>query len=139
MTAKTAITLTAIYLRESESLARVAATFMAVTAVMEGCSPAMARNRPTPHSPPSPHFFLRGPGRMPHFSVPSFESLAATAHYGPTVPSVSAAVGGKTFRDRLDGRDSIEFRKQPGTKRAGFQGVRLKPPEQPPVDPYYDR
>jgi putative DNA primase/helicase len=37
----------------------------------------------------------------------------------------------KTFRDRLDGRDGIEFRKQPGTKRAGFQGVRLKPAEEP--------
>jgi putative DNA primase/helicase len=45
----------------------------------------------------------------------------------------------KTFRDRLDGRDGIEFRKQPGTKRAGFQGVRLRPPEEPPIDPYYDR
>jgi putative DNA primase/helicase len=45
----------------------------------------------------------------------------------------------KTFRDRLDGRDGIEFRKQPTTKRAGFQGVRLKPPEQLPEDPYYDR
>ena len=45
----------------------------------------------------------------------------------------------KTFRDRLDGRDGIEHRLEPGTKRAGFQGVRLKPPEQPPVDPYYDR
>jgi putative DNA primase/helicase len=45
----------------------------------------------------------------------------------------------KTFRDRLDGRDGIEFRKQPGTKRAGFQGVRLRPPEEPPIDPYYHR
>ena len=45
----------------------------------------------------------------------------------------------KTFRDRLDGRDGIEFRKQPTTKRAGFQGVRLRPPEEPPIDPYYDR
>jgi putative DNA primase/helicase len=45
----------------------------------------------------------------------------------------------KTFRDRLDGRDGIEHRLEPGTKRAGYQGVRLKPPEQPPADPYYDR
>jgi putative DNA primase/helicase len=45
----------------------------------------------------------------------------------------------KTFRDRLDGRDGISHRPEPGTKRAGYQGVHLKPPEQPPVDPYYDR
>jgi putative DNA primase/helicase len=45
----------------------------------------------------------------------------------------------KTFRDRLDGRDGIRYRPEPGTKRAGYQGVRLNPPEQPPVDPYYDR
>ena len=45
----------------------------------------------------------------------------------------------KTFRDRLDGRDGIEHRLESGTRRAGFQGVCLKPPEQPPVDPYYDR
>ena len=44
----------------------------------------------------------------------------------------------KTFRDRLDGRDGIEFRKQPTTKRAGFQGVRLKPAEEPPEHPYLD-
>jgi putative DNA primase/helicase len=44
----------------------------------------------------------------------------------------------KTFRDRLDGRDGVEFRKQPTTKRAGFQGVRLKPAEEPPED-YGDR
>jgi putative DNA primase/helicase len=40
----------------------------------------------------------------------------------------------KTFRDRLDGRDGIEHRLEPITKRAGFQGVRLKPQ----VNPYYD-
>jgi putative DNA primase/helicase len=40
----------------------------------------------------------------------------------------------KTFRDRLDGRDGIRYRLEPGTKRAGFQGVHLK---QPPEDPYY--
>jgi putative DNA primase/helicase len=45
----------------------------------------------------------------------------------------------KTFRDRLDGRDGIEHRLEPGTKRAGYQGARLKPPEQSPMDPYYDR
>jgi putative DNA primase/helicase len=45
----------------------------------------------------------------------------------------------KTFRDRLDGRDGIAFRKQPTTKRAGFQGARLKPAEEPPIDPYYAR
>lgn len=39
----------------------------------------------------------------------------------------------KTFRDRLDGRDGIEFRKHPTTRRAGFQGVRLKPAEEPPA------
>jgi putative DNA primase/helicase len=43
----------------------------------------------------------------------------------------------KTFRDRLDGRDGIEHRLEPGTKRAGYRGVRLKPPEQSPMDPYY--
>jgi putative DNA primase/helicase len=42
----------------------------------------------------------------------------------------------KTFRDRLDGRDGTEHRLEPGTKRAGFKGVCLKPPEQPPVDSY---
>jgi phage/plasmid-associated DNA primase len=43
----------------------------------------------------------------------------------------------KTFRDRLDGRDGIEHQLEPGTKRAGYRGVRLKPPEQSPMDPYY--
>ena len=43
----------------------------------------------------------------------------------------------KTFRDRLDGRNGIWHRLEPGSKRAGYQGVRLKPPEQPPEDPYY--
>jgi putative DNA primase/helicase len=42
----------------------------------------------------------------------------------------------KTFRDRLDGRDGIEHRLEPGTKRAGYRGVRLKAPEQSPMDPY---
>jgi putative DNA primase/helicase len=40
----------------------------------------------------------------------------------------------KTFRDRLDGRDGVTHSLEPGTKRAGYQGVRLKPP---PEDPYY--
>jgi putative DNA primase/helicase len=42
----------------------------------------------------------------------------------------------KTFRDRIERRDGIEHKLQPGTKRAGFQGVRLRPDE-PPEDPYY--
>jgi putative DNA primase/helicase len=37
----------------------------------------------------------------------------------------------KTFRDRLDGRDGIEHRLEPGTKRAGYQGVRVKRIEDP--------
>ncbi len=45
----------------------------------------------------------------------------------------------KTFRERLERCDDVAFKQQPGTKRAGFQGLRLKPPEQPPPDPYYDR
>jgi putative DNA primase/helicase len=44
----------------------------------------------------------------------------------------------KTFRDRLEAR-GIEHKLQAGTKRAGYRGVRLKPPEEPPIDPYYDR
>jgi putative DNA primase/helicase len=45
----------------------------------------------------------------------------------------------KTFRERLERCDDVAFKQQPGTKRAGFQGLRLKPPEQSPPDPYYDR
>jgi hypothetical protein len=39
----------------------------------------------------------------------------------------------KTLRDRLDGRDGIEHKLEPGTKRAGYQGVRIKRVE----DPFY--
>ena len=38
--------------------------------------------------------------------------------------------------DRLDG---IRCRPEPVAKRAGYQGVRLKPPEQLPDHPYYER
>ena len=40
----------------------------------------------------------------------------------------------KTFRDRLEHRNGIVFRKHPTTRRSGFFGVRLK---QQPEDPYY--
>jgi putative DNA primase/helicase len=40
----------------------------------------------------------------------------------------------KMFRDRIERRDAISYRPEPGTHRAGYQGVRLK---LPPVDPYY--
>ena len=43
----------------------------------------------------------------------------------------------KTFRDRLDGRNGITHQLHPETRRAGYQGVRLKPAELPPEDPYY--
>jgi hypothetical protein len=33
----------------------------------------------------------------------------------------------KTFRARLEHYDDIEHKPEPGTKRAGFRGVRLKP------------
>ena len=39
----------------------------------------------------------------------------------------------KTFRARLERHNDIEHRPEPGTKRAGFKGVRLKLP----ADPYY--
>jgi putative DNA primase/helicase len=44
----------------------------------------------------------------------------------------------KTFREKLERCDDIEHKLQPGTKRAGFQGLHLKPTQQPP-DPYCDR
>jgi hypothetical protein len=47
----------------------------------------------------------------------------------------NARASSSDLSDRLDGRDGIEFRKQPGTKRAGFQGLRLKPEE--PEEPSY--
>jgi P4 family phage/plasmid primase-like protien len=40
----------------------------------------------------------------------------------------------KTFRDRLEHRDGIIFKKNPTSRRNGFLGVRLK---QQPEDPYY--
>jgi putative DNA primase/helicase len=43
----------------------------------------------------------------------------------------------KTFRDRLDGRNGITHQLDPNTRRAGYQGLRLKPSEQPKEDPYY--
>jgi putative DNA primase/helicase len=43
----------------------------------------------------------------------------------------------KTFRDRLDGRNGIEHKLDPETRRAGYQGICLKPPPSSPEDPYY--
>jgi putative DNA primase/helicase len=43
----------------------------------------------------------------------------------------------KTFRDRLEGRNGITHRLEPGTKRAGYQGVRLKMLGHPSEDPYH--
>jgi hypothetical protein len=42
----------------------------------------------------------------------------------------------KTFRDRLEAC-GIDHKLQPITKRAGFQGLRLKPPEKPLDGPHY--
>jgi putative DNA primase/helicase len=40
----------------------------------------------------------------------------------------------KMFRDRIERHDGISYRLEPGTKRAGYQGVRLKVATE---DPYY--
>jgi putative DNA primase/helicase len=47
----------------------------------------------------------------------------------------------KTFRAKLECCDGIYFKQERHTKRAGFQGLRLRSAEEVPPerDPYYDR
>ncbi len=43
----------------------------------------------------------------------------------------------RQFRERLEGR-GIQYRRQGGTGGRGYQGVRLRPPDEP-VEPYWNR
>ena len=44
----------------------------------------------------------------------------------------------KSFRDRLEAR-GILFKPEPGTKRAGYQGLKLKPQEIDTSNAYWSR
>jgi putative DNA primase/helicase len=45
----------------------------------------------------------------------------------------------KRFRDRLEGKDGISHKREPGTGRKGYQGIRLKAGEQTDSDPHWRR